>query len=192
MSVVYPISDESHFVLGIVPTLISIGYLLNILTKKINEKVEITANFFLSSMIIVISMAYLIYGFKLYKLQNINMELEHFKYLPLDKESISDTKKINEFVLLNDKKVYILDASAVIYMIPINRYNKNFDMFLNGNLGSQGEFGQIEKIKQETDILVLIKNKNYRRNWQNPEKVRNYIINNMKKIGEIGVFDIYE
>ena len=143
-------------------------------------------------MIIVISMAYLIYGFNLYKLQNINMELEHFKYLPLDKESISDTKKINEFVLSNDKKVYILDASAVIYMIPINRYNKDFDMFLNGNLGSQGEFGQIEKIKQEKNILILIKNKNYRRNWQNPEKVRDYILNNMNKLGEIGVFDIYE
>ena len=30
-------------------------------------------------------------------------------------------------------------------MIALNKYNKNFDMFLKGNLGSKGEFGQIEK-----------------------------------------------
>ena len=32
----------------------------------------------------------------------------------------------------------------------------------------------------------------YSRNWQNPEKVREYIIENIDKIGEIDTFDIYE
>ena len=31
-----------------------------------------------------------------------------------------------------------------------------------------------------------------RRNWQNPERVRKYIIKNKQKIDEIGVFDVYE
>ena len=39
---------------------------------------------------------------------------------------------------------------------------------------------------------MLIKSEQYSRNWQNPEKVRKYIIKNMNKTGEINVFDIYE
>lgn len=34
-------------------------------------------------------------------------------------------------------------------------------------------------------------NDKYKRNWQTPEDVRKYIINNWNKIGEIGIFDIY-
>ena len=52
--------------------------------------------------------------------------------------------------------------------------------------------GQIESLKNEKDIIVLIKNDKYSRNWQNPEKVRKYIKSNMTKRGKIGVFDIYE
>ena len=77
-------------------------------------------------------------------------------------------------------------------MIPLDKYNKNYDMFLKGNLGTKGEIGQIENLEKEENIVVLILNDNYSRNWQNPEKVRKYIINNWNKKGEIGKFDIYE
>ena len=77
-------------------------------------------------------------------------------------------------------------------MIPIDKYNKNYDMFLKGNLGSEGEEGQIQELKEKTNEKILIMNKNYNRNWQNPEEVRKYIIKNMKKQGQIGIFDIYE
>ena len=90
------------------------------------------------------------------------------------------------------KKVYILDASACIYMIPIDIYNKDYDMFNKGNLGAKGEKGQIENLENEENIIVLIKNEKYARNWQNPEKVRKYIIENWSKKGEINKFDIYE
>lgn len=77
-------------------------------------------------------------------------------------------------------------------MIPIDRYNKDYDMILKGNLGKDGEEGQIEKIKEEENAKFLIMNSKYKRNWQNPENVRNYIINNKEKTGEIGNFEIYE
>ena len=78
-------------------------------------------------------------------------------------------------------------------MIPINRYNKNYDMFTVGNLGKAGEDGQIENIKRNREnIKILIKNNKYKLNWQSPKKVRNWIINNMNKTGQIGIFDIYE
>lgn len=65
-------------------------------------------------------------------------------------------------------------------------------MFLKGNLGSRGEEGQIEDLKLMSNKILLIKNEEYNRNWQNPEKVREYIINNMNKKGEIIFFDIYQ
>lgn len=65
-------------------------------------------------------------------------------------------------------------------------------MFLKGNIGSKGEKGHIEKLDKTTNSLVLILNHNYKRNWQNPEKVRQYIIDNWTKTGEIQYFDIYE
>lgn len=105
-------------------------------------------------------------------------------------------QEVGDFILgqnENGKDVYILDATAALYMIPIDKYNKDYDMFNKGNFGAKGEEGQIENLKNTTkDTLVLIMNDNYRRNWQNPEKVRNYIIENWTRIGEIRNFDIYE
>jgi len=34
-------------------------------------------------------------------------------------------------------------------MIPIDKYNKDYDMFLKGNIGKDGEQGQIEKNKRK-------------------------------------------
>ena len=55
-----------------------------------------------------------------------------------------------------------------------------------------GEEGQIKNIKKDTEKVYLIMNDKNRRNWQNPERVRKYIIKNKQKIDEIGVFDVYE
>ena len=35
----------------------------------------------------------------------------------------------NRSITSENKNVYILDASAALYMVPIDRYNKNYDMF---------------------------------------------------------------
>ena len=76
-------------------------------------------------------------------------------------------------------------------MVPIDKYNKNYDMFNKGNLGSGGEEAQIDKIKNE-DAKYLILKDNYNRNWQTPEKVRAYIKENLEKTGDIELYDVYE
>ena len=107
----------------------------------------------------------------------------------------SGIQEIGDYILeqnKNGKDVYILDATAALYMIPIDKYSKDYDMFNKGNFGARGEEGQIENLENTIDTIVLIMNENYRRNWQNPEEVRKYIIENWTKIGEIRNFDIYE
>ena len=137
LSVVYPISDETHFVIAIVPTVLSLAYLINKI--KINKNIEIWLKYFLRCIICIVSVGCILYfGVKM-RSQNLNIELEHFKYLPMSKEDISGIKEITNYIEGQNTNVYILDATAALYMIPINRYNKNYDMFNKGNLGSKGE-----------------------------------------------------
>ena len=81
--------------------------------------------------------------------------------------------EMDNFILSCNKEVYILDSDAALYMIPIDRYHKDYDMFNKGNFGSRGEEGKIEDLKEEKDIIVLIKK------------------DGIARIGEILIFDIY-
>ena len=191
---IYPISDEIHFVVAIPGILISAGYLLNLLSIKLNIpiKEEIVANNFLQCAMVLISIIFFIHGIIIFSSKNINLELNHYKLLPMEENQIASIEVIDKFIKNQEKDVYILDSTAALYMIPIDRYNKDYDMFLKGNLGSKGEDGQNKNLKSKDNKIVLILNSNYRRNWQTPENVISYIIDNMKKTGEIGVFDIYE
>lgn len=199
--VVYPISDSIHFLIGAFPTLMAIGYLVWLLVKKMLGKKsspKLIAFFkdfakCLSFMCILVIVGYSAFVLVKYISKcNEYKELQHFKYIPASSKHI---QIIDDYILEQNKQgkdVYILDATAAIYMIPLDKYNKDYDMFLKGNIGSKGENGQIEKLENTSNAVVLIMNENYQRNWQNPEKVREYIIENWTLKGQIGWFDIYE
>ena len=53
-----------------------------------------------------------------------------------------------------------------------------YDMFLKGNLGGNGEDGIIDRINNEKNAIYLLKKSGL--NWQNPSKVRKYIIDNLE------------
>ena len=57
----------------------------------------------------------------------------------------NNIKIIDNYIVNNKYKVLILDPSAVTYTIPIDRYDKNYNMLLKGNLGSNS----YEKITKE-------------------------------------------
>jgi hypothetical protein len=116
-----------------------------------------------------------------YVLVEKETELQHFKNIPEDNDLKEYIKEVDEYILQeqsNGKKVYILDASAAIYYIPINQYNKDYDMFLKGNLGGNGEDEIIDRINNEKNAIYLLKKSGL--NWQNPSKVRKYIIDNLE------------
>ena len=86
----------------------------------------------------------------------------------------------------------MLDSNAVVYMIPMDRYNKDYDMFNIGNFGEKGENGKIEDLKNEDDIIVLLRNNEFPMHWQHPLKVRKYIEDNWIKIDTIEMYDVYK
>ena len=77
-------------------------------------------------------------------------------------------------------------------MIPLKRSNEKMDLPLLGNLGKEGEEGLLEEIKNIKNTEILLYNKDDSNTKQEPENVYKYIRQNMKKVGNIGDFDIYK
>ena len=130
-------------------------------------------------------------------IENVNIEnnkdlFKHFKNIPLTTGYIKLTQELSDFYKENnDKKIIIVDAEACVYDIPMDIYNKNFDMFLKGNIGKDGEEGIIKNIENSTNTIYLIKKEGAILNWQTPKSVIEYIRKNMKKLGSIKYYDIY-
>ena len=194
---ILPISDEIHFLIGMLPNIIALAYFINLIINKITKnKIKIFIKYFITclttGMIIFASFKSILSLIEYLKNANQYTELEHFKYIPISDGLKNQIIILDEYIKKDEKKIYILDATACAYIIPINICNKNYDMFLVGNLGKDGEDGIIKEISSMKDVKLLIIKDGYNRNWQNPEKVREYIKSNLNKTGDILLFDIYE
>ena len=191
----YPIADDAHFYVGVLPLLITVLYLLGSVDLKVG-KME---NALITTLEVF---AILLIGFMAYKellnysLLNKNEELNHYKYLRVD-----DYIKIRTIELENYRKeyeakninVYVLNADACAYHIPEDLYYKNYDMFNLGNLGKDGEDGIIENIKNEekNKSMYLILNEKHALNWQAPVNVIKYIRDNLTYKEDIGIYKAY-
>ena len=196
--VVYPISDNIHFLIGALPGIVGIIYFVYRGLFSLLKKYKKCAMFFkymAKSLFWTISILLIIaYGIKLFNgikhIKNYN-ELAHFKYIPIDEGLKNRIKNVDKYILKSDKTVYVLDATAAIYMIPLDRYNKDYDMFLKGNIGGEGEKGQIEKLKNMQDVYLLVMHDPRNRNWQTPTEVIKYVEENWKKVNSVELFDVY-
>lgn len=194
---VYPIADEFHFVIAVIPIIILFVYELvkifrrfikkTFIEKYIMEFLEIITVLGTISLALFFVVKYdeTLGNLSKYKLVN------HFYQINISESVYKSITSVDKYISSSQKKVYILDSTAAIYMIPLDRYNKDYDLFLLGNLGSGAEEKQIDNIKNE-DAKYLILKDEYNRNWQTPERVRSYIKDNMKYIESVDIFDVYE
>lgn len=201
--IMYPISDEIHFLIAGTITFIGLAYILYLLGITIYNKINLQSKKKIykitSLMISIIAIAFIavrgIENITEYTKQEKNETIEHYKNIQISKYLKERINEIDNFILEQEKenkKVYILDAEAAIYMIPINNYNKDYDMFLKGNIGKDGQEGQIQKIKQkETNEIILIRKRNLQSNWQTPTEVVNYVRENLEFMGEVSIYEVY-
>lgn len=193
-TVVYPIADEIHFKIAAFPTILIVLYYI---CKKIQEINNIKVSIFIEHFMNIIVISFI----GILVLQSINeiylytqtdkSVLNHFSNIPISTTLQERIIEVDKYIKSEEKDVYILDSEAAVYMIPLDKYNKDFDMFLKGNLGSASEEGQIEKIKSMKNAIILIKNDKMALNWQTPTKVIEYVKTNLKKIGTVSFFDVY-
>ena len=195
--VIFPITDEIHFLVGMLPCIIATLYFsYTVLQKWFKGKIRTFTKIFIQCASIGILVYWIILSIQPLATYAQNVasytELEHFSYIPISEGLKSQIQLVDQYIEESEEEVYILDATASVYQIPINQYNKNYDMFLKGNLGKEGEKGIIEELKKKENSKVLIMKEGLSRNWQNPEEVRKYIQENWKKTDEIACFEVYE
>lgn len=201
--VMYPISDEIHFLIGSLIAIIGLIFMIVLFGKYVYNKIKFSRKYKLYK---IISFCIWILIFSVILIESINnvyryikieknTEIKHYKNIEIGEGLRYRIDNIDEYILkkeLQGNKVYILDAEAVIYMVPLDKYNKDYDMFLIGNIGKDGQEGQIEKIKKKDEnTLYLIRNENIETNWQTPLDVIEYIRNNLEKIGEVSMYEVY-
>lgn len=202
--IMYPISDEIHFLIASTITFIGLAYILYLLGIAIYNKINLQSKKKIykitSLMISIIAIAFIavrgIENITEYTKQEKNETIEHYKNIQISEYLQERINEIDNFILEQEKenkKVYILDAEAAIYMIPINNYNKDYNMFLKGNIGKDGQEGQIQKIKQkETNEIILIRKRNLQSNWQTPTDVIDYVRENLEFTGEVSIYEVYK
>lgn len=197
----FPISDKIHFLIGALPIVILILYEIYNLIKFIKNKVLKRKKYIKVYRFILIFIECTIILFLIYNsLINLNKyfsesddfcDLKHFSYISIDKRLENQINNVQKYIEKNEN-IKILDASAVTYMIPLDRYNKDYDMLNNGNLGFNGEERIIQEISNQRNVKYLILRDEITKNWQTPLEIMEYVKENKTKIGQIEIFDIYE
>lgn len=112
----------------------------------------------------------------------------------IEKDAAEDIKIICDYIKKREKNnidVKMLTHKANLYMINLNKNNEEFDLAFLGNLGIDGEEGLIKKIQKLESTLVLLQTNPEDVFWQESKRVREYILNNYQKIGEIQEYSIF-
>lgn len=200
IAIIYPISDDFHLIVASVYALIIIAYLFILVLKKIDGFIKIDI-FYKKLLLIGILFIIILISFKnLIIERNINVKenvlvpFKHYEgiYVPeyLSKRISDVTDKVRAYSNSGRESI-IVDAEAAIYDIVLNRYKKNYDMLLIGNIGENGVEKIINEIKDSHNVYYFVKNPQYALNWQLPEDIVDYIRNNLKYHETVSVFDVY-
>ena len=85
--------------------------------------------------------------------------------------------------------VRVADDSAIAYKIPLDDYEKNWDMLLVGNVGTN----TVEDLLKSSEECVYLVNKNTENlGGQNHFEIIEFIKSNYVKVDEVMVFDVYK
>lgn len=200
IAIIYPISDDFHLIVASVFALIVVAYLLIFLLNEIDKFVKIDA-FYKKLLLIGLLFIIILISFKnaiiernLNIKENVLVPFKHYEGIYVPKylsNRISDvTDKVRSYSNSGRESI-IIDAEAAIYDIVLNRYKKNYDMLLIGNIGERGVEKIINEIKDSHNVYYFVKNPQYALNWQLPEDIIDYIRNNLKYHETVSVFDVY-
>ena len=200
IAIIYPISDDFHLMVASVFALIIIAYLLILVLKKIDSFIKIDVFYKkllligILFIIILISFKNLIIERNINVKENILVPFKHYEGIYVPKYLSNRISDVTDKVRLysnSGRESIIIDAEAAIYDIVLNRYKKNYDMLLIGNIGEHGVEKIINEIKDSHNVYYFVKNSQYALNWQLPEDIVDYIRNNLKYHETVSVFDVY-
>ena len=200
IAIIYPISDDFHLIVASVSVLIIVAYLLIFLLNEVDKFVKIDV-FYKKLLLIGLLFIIILISFKnaiiernLNIKENVLVSFKHYEGIYVPKYLSNRISDVTDKVRLysnSGRESIIIDAEAAIYDIFLNRYKKNYDMLLIGNIGEHGVEKIINEIKDSHNVYYFVKNSQYALNWQLPEDIINYIRNNLKYHETVSVFDVY-
>lgn len=197
--IMIPIANRAHFLIGIHLSLILFIYLINIMIKRMEFKKSRKAINIILVIFAICTCTNSIVNFTFWtnsinnKNYQFNMEDPFYGGI-FKEETVKNIENIVEYIENENENdnIIVLSSKAAFYMIPTHRSNGMMDLPFKGNLGKEGEQGLIEKIKDMDNVKILIEKDENSINWQESKEAREYIIENMEKIGEIEEFFIYK
>lgn len=183
--VTYPLCDSSHLFVGIIPII----PLFLLIIKNSKSVINIVRSVcFVTVTILVISLLNIISTYPNYVISDIN----NYNGVLMSKVRYEDVKTITKYIDRMEKQgisVYIADESSAAYTIPLDKYTKNWDMLLVGNLGS----ANIEQLLDvEDNAVFLLLNDQYTPNKQSHFELINYIKQNYECFDKVEYFDVYK
>lgn len=195
--IMYPILNDSHFLIGNYVSILLFIYLSILMINKIEIKINyLIVNIILISFsITTVTISAMNFSSWISTLNNVDYKFDKKNpyYGGIIKEELfNNINEVVMFIQKDDDRVIVLSNKAAFYMVPMKLSNGMMDLPLKGNLGKNGEEGLINEIKNMKDTKILIEKEEKNLNWQESITVRKYIINNLEKIGEIEEFLIYK
>lgn len=192
-----PIFNDTHFLIGIYLSIVLFVDLASILIReielKINQKIINILLIILVFFICGYSISSFVSWYQIIYSENYKLEKSHPFYGGIYEESlIENIDKVTHYIDNSSNKIIVLSSKASLYMVPTKNSNGMLDLPFKGNLGKEGEEGIIHLIESMGKIEILIEKEEEKVFWQESKLVRQYIIENMKKIGEIEEFEIYQ
>lgn len=183
-SIIYPLADASHVLLvlfSVVPLFMAC-YSFEYIKKK---EIVYASILCVSTMFFLLTMSLPITAkFHLSDLNNYNG-------LIMEKETEDAIIIVDSYIEQKQKegyKVRIADVSAAAYRIPLNEYEKNWDMLLVGNIGSATVEDLIQS-DQPTLYLVMKDDSNYK--LQDHYELIDYIKKHYSCVDQIAGFNVY-
>ena len=194
----WPIVNDIHTLIGIYVLIILLIYLINIMINKINLKIKKQIINLIGIILCFFTCGFSIYNFYGWKInvnklnKNYDIDKNNAYYGGImEEKTIKNINNMVKYINEKNNNVIVLSPKSALYMIPLKQNNGMLDLPFKGNLGKDGEKGLIEKIKEINNAEILIEKDEEKMIWQESKIVRDYIVNNMKKVGEIEEFEIW-
>ena len=185
--VAYPLTDSYHIMVALIPYVICFlcCFRYGVYTKKQNIICIITA----FAVLIISPLVVLI---NLDNDEYVISNLKHYEGIPISRNIENNIAAIDEYILNKEQEginVIIANDAAAAYMIPIDRYTKNFDMLLVGNLGMKSVEGLLS---EHPDAYFMVNHNDDTLGYQAHFELIRYIKDNFVKIGHVLNLDVYK
>ena len=198
---IYPIVNMTHFLFATIIAIILFIYIINIIIKKGNiklEKINFIINFIL---IILIFIDIVINSYKFIQWGRVIFSNEYYynynePYFGtiVEEDIYKNIDNVTNYIKENEnagKDVIVFSSKAALYMVPLNESNGFYDLPFNGNFGNLSKENIVSDLEEKKNTLILIEKDENNIKWQENKFILQAIMKKFKYIGDIEEFGIY-